>query len=73
MQFKKFQNMSEVAIGGGGGLKTSDKVWSFRLFFNPSLTYLLLGPSLMTYFLPRGPKSNFFFFYYQATYVSDRQ
>ena len=29
MQFKKIQNMSEVAVGGGGGgvgLKTSDKV-----------------------------------------------
>ena len=39
MQFKKFQNMSQVAVGGGGGgLKTSDEVWSFRLFFNPSLT-----------------------------------
>ena len=38
MQFKQIQNMSEVAVGGGGGgLKTSDKVWSFRLFFNPSL------------------------------------
>ena len=24
--------MSEVAVGGGG-LKTSDKVWSFKVFF----------------------------------------
>ena len=33
--------MSEVAIGGGG-LKTSDKVWSFSFFFNPSLRVRVL-------------------------------
>ena len=30
---KKNQKLSEVAVGGGGGLKTSDKVSSFKGFF----------------------------------------
>ena len=34
---KKNQKLSEVAVGGGG-LKTSDKFWSFiGIFFNLSL------------------------------------
>ena len=37
------------------------------------LTYLLLGPSLMTYFLPRGPKSQNNVFLLPGTYVPDRQ
>ena len=38
MQFKKFQNMSEVAVGGGGvsKLQTKSEVLGF-FFFNPSL------------------------------------
>ena len=35
---KKNQKLSEVAVGGGGGLETSDTVWSFMLFFNLSLS-----------------------------------
>ena len=26
-------------MGGGEGLETSDKVWSFGFFFNPSLNF----------------------------------
>ena len=43
MQFKKFQNISEFAVGGGGGvskLQTKSEVLGFFCLLNPSLIIL---------------------------------